>query len=70
MIFIHKAKNKILHERVRNINHILYLSELKRHESYTKLRELIKERDLTGYSLLINKIKDFRHYKVKLQQKA
>ena len=36
--------------------------------TYSKLRKLIQESDLTQCSLLINKIKEFRHTKTKLRQ--
>ena len=66
---IHKAERQLLYERVRNINHTLYMYELKRHECYSQLRNLIHDSDLSQCILLINKINEFRHNGTKSRQR-
>ena len=65
---IHKAEKQLLHERVRNINKTLYMYKNKRSECNAKLKNLIQDHDISEYTLLINKIKAYRHSKIKGEQ--
>ena len=62
---IYKAERPLLHERIGNINYTLYMYELKRQECFSQPRNLIQDNDLSQCSLLINKIKEFRHNRTK-----
>ena len=65
---IHKAENQLLYDRVRNINYILYRYGNNRAKCNSQLRNLIQEDDIIKCMFLINKIKEYRHNKVKGKQ--
>ena len=65
---IHRVETQLLYERVRNINKILYMYENKRAECYAKLKNLIHDKDISECSLLINKIKENMHSKIREKQ--
>ena len=65
---IHKAKKLLLYEIKRNINKILYMYENKKAEHYSKPRSLIQDQDISKCILLFNKIKEYRHNKIKVNQ--
>ena len=65
---IHRAEKQQLYERVRNINKTLYMYQNKRAECYAKLKNLIQDENISKYSLLIDKIKEYRHSKIRAKQ--
>ena len=65
---IHKAEKHLLYERIRNINHLLYMQEHNRSKVYSQLSVLISEEDLVKCIHLVNNIKEFIHNKTKKRQ--
>ena len=65
---IHKAEKQLLHERIRNINSILYMYEHNRHKQYSCLRNMITKNETNSCLHLIKGIKEHRHDKIKARQ--
>ena len=81
---IHKAEKQLLYECIRNINGILAMLDKQRAEQYSKFKEILNnlttntalnsvsdishDQVLDRAMLLINKIKEHRHNKIKTKQ--
>ena len=81
---IHKAEKQLLYKCIRNINGILAMLDKQWAEQYSKFKEILNnlttntaqnsvsdtscDQDLDRARLLINKIKEHRHNKIKTKQ--